>query len=576
MKKLAELVAVSEDRIIQIVLSYALKMGYTKYTSTLEEAWRLSVRVLCQNLIAACRDRTDLLDFGPDEDFTKDPVAEFGIIEARRHRQRGISFGMFLGLLKYYRQAYIDLVIEAGFEGDYVEKCRRFIDRFYDRVELGLCVEWTGVEHDSIVQELRATNRLMTNDKNKYLTVFESLPQPGLLLNQDLRIDNLNLAALELLRGASIPGSIYYGGQGDALSQKTEQESIAAPILGHPVADFFPWLSEHIISFANGGSLSFSLETVAEVDSRKVYFEVLMSRMLDVSEKFPGLLILFTDVTERKLVERQLAQSQKLESIGQLAAGIAHEINTPTQYVNDNIRFIKESFDDLSGAMRMCHRLQAAAKSGEPTEALLSELFQELDHADTEYLLEEIPLAIDQCLEGLARVSDIVRSMKEFARPSLDAKSLVDINRAIESTVMVARSEWKYVAEVILDLAPDLPLVPCMAAEFNQVILNMVINAVHAIKDVVHDETGKGTIRIHTRQRNNDLEITITDTGAGIPAEIAERVFDPFFTTREPGKGMGQGLAMAYRVIKENHGGTITFTSTKNQGTTFVMHLPLE
>lgn len=115
MKKLAELLAVSEDRIIQIVLSYALKMGYTKYTSTLEEAWRLSVRVLCQNLIAACQERADLLDFGPDEDFTKDPIAEFGIIEARRHRQRGVSFGMFLGLLKYYRQAYIDLVIEAGF-----------------------------------------------------------------------------------------------------------------------------------------------------------------------------------------------------------------------------------------------------------------------------------------------------------------------------------------------------------------------------------------------------------------------------------------------------------------------------
>jgi signal transduction histidine kinase len=341
------------------------------------------------------------------------------------------------------------------------------------------------------------------------------------------------------------------------------------------VADFFPWLAGHVISFANGGSLSFSFETATEVDSRKVFFEVLMSRMLDVSEKFSGLLILFTDVTERKLVERQLAQSQKLESIGQLAAGIAHEINTPTQYVNDNIRFIKESFDELSGVMRMCHRFQAAVKGGEPTEELLNELSQQLESVDTEYLVEEIPVAIDQCLEGLARVSDIVRSMKEFARPGLDVKSLIDINRAIESTVVVARNEWKYVAEVILDLAPDLPLVPCMAGEFNQVILNMIINAVHAIKDVIHDETEKGVIRIHTSQRSNDLEITITDTGAGIPAEIAERVFDPFFTTREPGKGMGQGLAMAYRVIKENHGGTITFTSKKNQGTTFVIHLPL-
>jgi len=575
MKKLAALLAVSEDRIIQIILSYALKMGYTQYTSTLEEAWRLSVRVLSQTLVTACQDKTEPLDFGPDEDFTKDPIAAFGIMEARRHRQRGVSFGMFLGLLKYYRQAYIDLVIEAGFESEDVEKCRRFIDRFYDRVELGFSVEWTEVEHDSIVQELRVTNRLMTNEKNKYLTVFESLPQPGLLLNQELRIENLNLAAHELLRGASTPGSIYYGGREDVFLNKTGREPLGVAVLGHPVEDFFPWLAEHILSFANGGLSSLSFETAAEVEFRKTYFEVLMSRMLDVSEKISGFLIFFTDITERKLAERQLAQSQKLESVGRLAAGIAHEINTPTQFINDNIRFIRESFDDLSGVIRTCNRLRTAAKNGDSTEEIVTELFRDMDHADAEYLLEEVPAAVEQCLDGLAKVSHIVRSMKDFARPDLDAKSLIDINRAIESTVTVARNEWKYVAEVVLDLEPDLPLVPCMAAEFNQVILNMVINAVQAIKDGVHDETGKGTIRIHTGHGDNELEISISDTGAGIPAEIADRIFDPFFTTREPGKGTGQGLAMAYRVITDHHGGAITFTSNKNQGTTFVIRLPL-
>lgn len=578
MTKLVELLAMSEDRLIAIVLAYALKMGYTKYTSTLEEAWRLSIRVLSQTLIDACRNKDEPPDFGPEEDYTKDPIAEFGIIEARRHRERGISFGMFLGLFKYYRQTYLDLVIEAQFECEYEEKCRRFIDRFFDRIELGLCVEWAGVEQDSVVRELQDANRLMTNEKNKYLTIFESLPQPGLLLNHALQIENLNHAAMQLLRGRSIPGSTYYSHKGNPPVTKTDQQDEDSSIVGHPAGEIFPWLSEKISSFASGDSASISFEMSTKIDSRKLIFEVLISRMLDVSEKFTGLLIIFTNITERKRVERQLAQAQKLESIGQLAAGIAHEINTPTQYVNDNIRFIKDSCNDLSKVITICHQIKLAVKNEDPVQDLLCELVQALEQIDTEYLMEETPRALNQCLDGLGRVTKIVHSMKEFARPAcLNQKTLFDINRAIETTVTVSRNEWKHVAEIKLDLAPDLPLIPCMAGELNQVFLNMIINAAHAIKDKkrVQGATDKGVIQIRTRLDDEKLKISISDNGCGIPEEIRDRIFDPFFSTKEVNQGTGQGLTIIHDVVVEKHKGSIDFTSEIEKGTTFFIYLPI-
>jgi len=300
--------------------------------------------------------------------------------------------------------------------------------------------------------------------------------------------------------------------------------------------------------------------------------------MLDISEKFSGLLIIFTDITGRKLVERQLAQAQKLESIGQLAAGIAHEINTPTQYVNDNIRFIKESFNDLSQVLTTCQKLKSAVNNEEPVLDLLSELVHDLDQSDTGYLMDEIPLAMDQCLGGLERVSKIVRSMKEFAHPvDINKRTLIDINRAIESTVTVAGNEWKYVAEVVLDLAPDLPLIPCVAGELNLIFLNMLINAAHAIQDknAMQGETEKGVIQIRTRVVNEKLEIAISDTGCGIPETIRDRVYDPFFTTKEVGKGTGQGLTITHDVVVKKHNGTIDFTSEIGKGTTFFIHLPI-
>jgi len=193
-----------------------------------------------------------------------------------------------------------------------------------------------------------------------------------------------------------------------------------------------------------------------------------------------------------------------------------------------------------------------------------------------EYLADEVPKAVQQGLEGVGRVASIVSAMKEFSHPGAKEKAHVDLNHAIETTVTIARNEWKYVADTELDLDPQLPPVPCLPGEFNQVILNLIINAAHAIADVVGDGSrGKGTITITTRRQNNEAEIRIQDTGKGIPEKARDRVFDPFFTTKAVGKGTGQGLAIAHSVVVDKHGGSIAFETAEGKGTEFVIRLPL-
>jgi two-component system NtrC family sensor kinase len=278
---------------------------------------------------------------------------------------------------------------------------------------------------------------------------------------------------------------------------------------------------------------------------------------------------------ERDLMEAHLRQSQKLEAVGQLAAGIAHEINTPIQYIGDNIHFIEDSFAGLSQLLQDFQQLAAAVQCGSVTPELLARVESSARTADIAYLSQEIPLAVQQSLEGLARVTNIVRAMKEFSHPGTSEKIEVDLNRAIEATITVARNEWKYVADMEMDLAPDLPMVCCLPSEFNQVILNLIVNAAHAIGDVVDKVEGtKGLIKIRTRQDANWVEIRISDSGSGIPESIRHRIFDPFFTTKEVGKGTGQGLAIARSVVVDKHSGTLAFETEMGRGTTFVVRLP--
>ncbi len=308
------------------------------------------------------------------------------------------------------------------------------------------------------------------------------------------------------------------------------------------------------------------------------YFEEMtISPIKDEFDRITNFVAVKKDITEQTELEAQLHQAQKLESIGQLAAGIAHEINTPTQYVGDNTRFLQESFEDLLPVLQRAREWIERELEEKPEAEELRDLAKAFEEADLEYLQEEIPKAIEQSLAGVGRVSKIVAAMKSFSHPGVEDRTCIDINESIRSTVTVATNEWKYVATVDLDFDENLPQVPCFPGEFNQVILNLIVNAAHAIEDKIGDGSkGKGKITITTLKKEDRIEIRVTDTGTGIPVEVQERVFDPFFTTKEVGKGTGQGLNIAHNVIGKKHGGIIDFETKPGEGTTFFIQLPLD
>ena len=298
----------------------------------------------------------------------------------------------------------------------------------------------------------------------------------------------------------------------------------------------------------------------------------------DLAQAFNGMVSRLEDAaSQRDRLEAQLRHAQKLESIGQLAAGIAHEINTPAQYVNDNTRFLEQSFGALIPILKKVDQLAASVPKRTASSELADEVTAALEEADIDYLTEEIPRAIEQSLHGLDRVRKIVQSMNEFSHPDGQGMTSIDLNHAIESTITVATAEWKYVAEVETDFDPDLPRVECLPSEINQVILNLIVNAAHAIGDVMGDGDGRrGTITIRTRRDGACVEIRVEDTGTGIPEAVRDRIFDPFFTTKEVGKGTGQGLSMTHAVVVKKHGGTVRFETEVGKGTTFIIRLPLD
>jgi two-component system NtrC family sensor kinase len=273
------------------------------------------------------------------------------------------------------------------------------------------------------------------------------------------------------------------------------------------------------------------------------------------------------DVTERREAEMRSHAAERLESVGKLAAGVAHEINTPVQFVSDSIYFVRDGLYELLALTDRMRSLAARDQCNANSVAALS--------THLPYLVENLPKALERSLDGLKRVSEIVSSMRELAHPDRPEMSNIDVNQVVQNALVVARSEYKYVADIETDLTP-LPPVRGHAGELNQVLLNLLVNASHAIGDVVGDSQQKGLIRISTQLEGNSVLISVSDTGSGIPADIKHRVFEPFFTTKDVGRGTGQGLAISHNIIVKRHGGSIDFDSGTGRGTVFHVRLPYD
>lgn len=341
MEPLIRLILDNEDWLMHRLLNYAKKTGYTRYTSTLAEAWRISIAGLSESLVSTLRASGEIPEPGPYKDYTREPAASFGIVEAQRHRARGVSLGMFLGLCKYYRRSYADLVLQSDFPDDTKEVYRRCVEGFFDLVELGFCVEWAAMSENDKVAELQSTNLRLTNEKNKYLTIFESLRDPAIFFDRQNRLDRVNQAADELLFDADSPGTAYY----------IQEKPGSTPV----------WLAEELAAFADDGRIEASFERTIETRRGTRHFQVKLKRMLDVSEKFSGTVALLSDISDRKWLENQLRDDRgelsgqlrqravELEKINRtLLAEIGERIRVESelQVERDNLKAILDGMND--------------------------------------------------------------------------------------------------------------------------------------------------------------------------------------------------------------------------------------
>jgi two-component system NtrC family sensor kinase len=412
------------------------------------------------------------------------------------------------------------------------------------------------------VSAQRQQESVLRQSRNTYQTLLNNLPEQVVYKTTELVCISANRSFAESVgrQANEIPGLHL-----SALLPKEQARKIE-------MAD---WQA-----ISSGASVEFE-DRVQHMDEERI-MQTISSPVFDRKNEVIGVMSIIWDITqlkqaekERQRMEVQLHQAQKLESVGQLAAGIAHEINTPVQFVSDNTTFIRDAFKDIDALIADYRELLETPPEALDPAARMSQVAKIEQDADLEFLREEIPKAIDQSMGGLQRIAKIVLAMKEFSHPGSDEKTPTDINRAIQSTIDVSRNEWKYDSELVTDFDPNLPMVPVLPGEFNQVILNLIVNAAHAIH-ALHREDHSGRIEITTRLSGEQVEIRISDNGCGIPASIRKRIYDPFFTTKEVGKGTGQGLAIAYSAIVDKHDGSIDLQSEENVGTTFIIRLPLK
>lgn len=339
----------------------------------------------------------------------------------------------------------------------------------------------------------------------------------------------------------------------------------------------YPWeFSPIFAAIEDGSSHHVDGEVFWHKDGTSIHVDYIVCPSRDEQNEVTGAVIIFRNLTAQKLIEAKRINGMKLESIGELSAGIAHEINTPIQFIGNNISFLEESFRDVMEVLGKCKGFcnELAEQELFPDQVTL--IKEAIDQADIEYLEEEVPEAFSQTQDGVERVTKLVLGLKGFAHSSNnDVKADTDINLVISNATIVCRNAYKYVADLVFE-AGRIPTVKAFGGDIGQVIVNLLVNASHAIEERFKETEERGLIKIVSSVDDNDVVITIEDTGGGIPQNVQARIFDPFFTTKEVGAGSGQGLAISRTIVHEKHGGELSFISEIDKGTTFKVRLPIK
>jgi PAS domain S-box-containing protein len=402
------------------------------------------------------------------------------------------------------------------------------------------------------------------------------ISSPPASLNQERRASTWLEAILEFAPAFIIAvnpgGNIEYINR--VLPQYSKKDVIGSFWLQYFPPDLWPTMQAAlgtVLATGNGGTYEVS---TAGPDGRTIYFSSQIGAIRN-GDQIVGAVLVSQDITEAKRTQTELLSARRMALLGTVAAGVAHEINTPIQYVGDSIHFLRDATQDILNLFESLHALRRAALDGTPVSEAIAAAFAAERDADFPYLRENIPLAFARCVEGLDRVATIVRSLKEFAHPAEKEMVAIDINHAIQSSLTIAANEYKYVATLETDF-DEVPPVTCHGGEVSQTVLNIIVNAAHAIEDVVKGTNNRGVIGVRTKREGDSVLISISDTGTGIREADRARVFDPFYTTKDVGKGTGQGLSMAWATIVDKHGGELYFDTEVGKGTTFFIRLAID
>ncbi|MDR3628811.1 MAG: ATP-binding protein [Desulfocapsaceae bacterium] len=338
----------------------------------------------------------------------------------------------------------------------------------------------------------------------------------------------------------------------------------------------YPWeFCPVFAAIEDGSSHHVDGDVFWKKDKSSFSADYIVSPIRDENNEISGATLIFRNLTEQRIQEAKRIHGMKLESIGELSAGIAHEINTPIQFIGSNVSFLKEAFDDLLELANRYGKLRDSVKGRQAFDDLLAQIAEQEEIVDLEYLQDEAPKAFEQTIHGVDRVTSLVLGLKGFAHvQDNEHKSSANLNEIIQNTLIVCTNAYKYVAELETELG-ELPLVKVFHGDIGQVILNLVVNAAHAIEDKKGTSSEMGRITVRSFQEGDQAVITVSDTGCGIPPGIRERIFDPFYTTKAVGRGSGQGLTISRTIINDKHGGDLSFESTVGQGSTFTIRLPI-
>jgi len=557
---LTDLIARNEDRLLAQVLSLAEANGYLRFVSGTPEEWRATLRGLSGSLLQAFRSDPSPPSLSAYDIGREDGLSAFGVVEARKRRREGIPLGIFLGLVKYFRQAYLDLVRTAGLPSEEEEGYLRYIERFFDRNEVAVCVSWTSESISGRLAELRKEHdelsrvySLVATAKKEWEGTIDRVDDMLFLADPARRIRRCNRTFREFI------GLSYAEILGQPFDRLLSEAGVdVGPSFERPVECFHKgtgrWfvVSHYPFEEVSGAGVQATIVTIHDSSELKKAAEELTRKNLRLNETLAAL----------KRSQAKVLHQEKMASIGQLAAGVAHEINNPIGFINSNLSTLGKYLSRLSGFLAIQSGCIAAGAPPEQVESVR----QQQASLKIDYIVKDLEDLVRESLEGAERVRSIVADLKSFSRVDESEYKQADLNECLRSTINIVWNEIKYKATLKKELG-EIPRTRCYPQQMNQVFMNLLVNAAHAIEQ-------QGVITVRSWEEGGYVCVAVADTGQGIPEANLNRIFEPFFTTKEVGKGTGLGLSITYDIVKK-HNGEITVRSEPGKGTVFTVRIPV-